>query len=84
MPISSVHASVEENQVGRKVLESFEKPFLTAFSDSDPVTRGGARVFLERARGRREQKHVTIEGARYFLQEDKPDEIVALLDQFIR
>lgn len=83
VPITSSHKSVEENRIAWKVLETFDKPFLTAFSDSDPVTRGGARVFLERVPGTRGQNHVTIEGAGHFLQEDKPDEVVDLLHRFI-
>ena len=84
VPITSAHKSVEENRIAWKVLETFDKPFLTAFSDSDPVTRGGARAFLERVPGTRGQSHVIIEGAGHFLQEDKPEEIVALLHRFIQ
>jgi haloalkane dehalogenase len=84
VPITSAHASVQENKAAWKVLEAFDKPFLTAFSDSDPLTRGGERVFQLRVPSTRGQTHVTIEGAGHFLQEDKPDVIAELLDQFIR
>ncbi len=57
---------------------------LTAFSDSDPVTKGGERIFQARVPGAKGQAHVTIAGGGHFLQEDKPAEIAALLDGFIR
>lgn len=84
VPVTGLHGSVEENKAAWKVLEHFNKPMLTAFSDGDPVTKGGERAFLERVPGTNGQKHVTIQGGGHFLQEDKPDEITALLDQFIR
>lgn len=84
VPITPEHASVAENRNAWRVLENFQKPFLTAFSDGDPVTKGGERPFQERVPGAKGQKHVTIAGGGHFLQEDKPDEIVALLDSFIR
>lgn len=47
------------------------------------MTKGGDRAFQERVPGARGQAHVTIAGAGHFLQEDRPDEIAALLDGFI-
>ena len=78
-------ASLRRREQGRLgVLGKFEKPFLTAFSDGDPVTKGGERVFQERVPGAKGRKHVTIAGGGHFLQEDKPAEIVAVLDNFIK
>ena len=84
VPVTPQHGSVAENLAAWKVLEAFDKPFLTAFSDSDPVTKGGERVFQTRVPGTKGQKHVTIAGGGHFLQEDKPDELTALLDSFIK
>ena len=84
VPITPEHASVEENKAAWKVLEAFEKPVLTAFSDGDPVSKGGERVFQERVPGAKGQPHVTIAGGGHFLQEDKPEELVALIDNFIK
>ncbi|MGB8685147.1 MAG: haloalkane dehalogenase [Candidatus Binatus sp.] len=83
VPITPQHGSVAENKAAWKVLENFRKPFLTAFSDSDPVTKGGEQIFQQRVPGTKGQKHVTITGAGHFLQEDKPDEIADLLHEFI-
>ncbi len=84
VPITPEHPSVEENKAAWKVLEAFEKPFLTAFSDQDPVTKGGEKIFQERVPGAKGQPHVTIEGGGHFLQEDKPAELVELIDGFIK
>ena len=82
VPISSKHASVAENEAAWKVLERFDKPFLTAFSDGDAVTRGGEAAFQARVPGAKDQPHVTLSGG-HFLQEDSPDEITALIDAMI-
>jgi haloalkane dehalogenase len=79
VPVTPEHASVAENRAAWAVLEQFEKPFVTAFSDGDPVTKGGEAVFQARVRGARNQAHVTLKGG-HFLQEDSPAEIAALID----
>ena len=83
VPITPEHGSVAENKAAWKVLEKFNKPFLTAFSDSDPVTKGGEVIFQNRVPGTKGQKHVTIVDGGHFLQEDKPDEIADLVNGFI-
>lgn len=62
-----------------EVLGQFERPLLTAFSDGDPVTAGGERVFHKLVPGAGGQPHRTIEGGGHFLQEDRPDECVAAI-----
>jgi haloalkane dehalogenase len=79
VPVTPEHASVAENLAAWRVLEAFTRPFLTAFSDSDPVTRGGEQIFQQRVPGAKGQPHSTIQQAGHFLQEDKPDEISDLL-----
>jgi haloalkane dehalogenase len=84
VPITPEHPSVAENKAAWRVLETYRKPFLTAFSDSDPVTKGGDKLFQERVPGADGQPHRIIAGGGHFLQEDKPTELVELIDQFIR
>ena len=79
VPITPQHASVAENNVAWKVLSKFDKPFVTAFSDNDPVTHGGERPFQKQIPGAKGQAHVTLKGG-HFLQEDSPDDIVVLID----
>lgn len=83
VPITPQHASVTENLAAWRVLSAFDKPFITAFSDNDPVTKGADLVFQKRISGAKGQAHVTLRGG-HFLQEDSPDEIVALIDGAIK
>ncbi len=85
---SLVPTSVEEpahadNVAAWKVLESFDKPFLTAFSDRDAVTAGGERIFQHKVPGAKDQPHVTVEGAGHFLQEDAGPEVGRILVDLI-
>jgi haloalkane dehalogenase len=64
-------------------LEAFDRPFVTAFSDGDPITRGGAAPFQARVPGAKGQAHAMLTGG-HFLQEDCPADIVALIDQVAR
>ena len=54
-----------------EVLKQWDKPFLTAFSDSDPITRGGDAIFQKLIPGTNDQPHTTIENGGHFLQEDQ-------------
>jgi haloalkane dehalogenase len=65
------------------VFSKWEKPFLTAYSDGDPVTRGADRQFLERVPGTRGQPHTTIKGAGHFLQETHGEELAKVVNDFI-
>lgn len=71
------------NQRAWAALERFDKPFLTAFGDSDPVTRGGDRVLQARIPGAKGQPHCTLERAGHFCQEDAGEALAALLIGFM-
>ncbi len=84
VPITDAHASVPECKAAWEILAGFNKPFLTAFSDRDPITRGGDKIFQARIPGTRGQPHATIRKAGHFLQEDQPAALVALIDNMVR
>lgn len=73
----------DDNIAAWKVLEQFEKPLLCAFSDSDPITGGGDRIFLERVPGAANQPHTTITGGGHFLQEDQGPQLANVIVDFI-
>ena len=79
VPVTAAHASVAENVAAWTVLEAFDKPCITAFSDADPVTKGGEVAFQARVAGAKGQPHVMLKGS-HFLQEDCPDDIVEVID----
>ncbi|MCI3133625.1 haloalkane dehalogenase [Phenylobacterium aquaticum] len=79
VPVTPEHAQVAENLAAWKVLEAFDKPVVTCFSDADPVSGGGEKVFQARVPGAKGQPHVILHGG-HFLQEDSPAEIVELVD----
>ena len=83
VPTSEDDPASADNQAAWKVLETFDRPFLLAFSDQDPVTAGGDAPFRAKVPGAADQPHVTIEGAGHFLQEDRGPELAQLLIDFI-
>ncbi|HEY7070525.1 MAG TPA: haloalkane dehalogenase, partial [Acidimicrobiales bacterium] len=69
VPTSPDDPAAEANRAAWQVLEGWDKPVLTAFSDGDAITRGGARPFESRIPGAQGRPHTTIEGGGHFLQE---------------
>ena len=63
------------------MLKQFDKPFMCAFSDDDPVTAGGDKPFIDKVPGCQGVEHRTISPAGHFLQQDQPQQCVqAILD----
>ncbi|MEG3632004.1 haloalkane dehalogenase [Streptomyces poriticola] len=83
VPISPDDPASGPNREAWQALEQFDKPFLCAFSDQDPITGGLDRIFRERVPGAQGQKHTTIEGGGHFLQEDRGPELAETVNQFI-
>ena len=71
------------NRAAWATLGSFQRPFLTAFSDSDPITGGGDAIFRRLVPGAKGQPHTTIEGGGHFLQEDKGPELARVIADFV-
>ena len=61
------------------MLNKWEKPFLCAFGDSDPVTKGGDRAFIAAVPGTKGQPHTTIAGGGHFIQEDRGEELAKVI-----
>jgi len=83
VPTSPNDPASADNIAAWEVLSEFTKPFLIAFSDSDPVTKGGDAPFHAKVPGAQGQKHVTVENAGHFLQEDKGEELARTINEFI-
>lgn len=84
VPISTDDPEHEANKKAFEQLGKWGKPFLTAFSDSDPVTRGGDIFLQQYIPGAKGQNHTTIKDAAHFVQEDKGPELAELMIEFIK
>ncbi len=83
VPITPDDPAAEANRRAWEVLTKLELPFLTAFSDSDPITRGAEKFLQEMIPGARGQPHVIIKDAGHFLQEDRGEELARVVVEFI-
>ncbi len=83
VPVSPDNPATEANRDAWKIFEQWEKPFLTCFSNRDPITRGGEVPWQERVPGARHQPHVRIRNAGHFLQEEKGPELAEMLIDFV-
>ena len=84
VPTTTKDPATDANRAACKVFERWEKPFLTTFSNRDPITRGGQKAWQEKVPGAKGQAHVKIKNAGHFLQEDKGEELAAVLIEYIR
>ena len=84
VPTSPDDPASAANRKAWEVLEKWEKPVLTAFGDSDPITRGADRRIQQRIPGAQGQPHTTIEGAGHFIQEDKGDELARVIVDWLK
>jgi haloalkane dehalogenase len=62
---------------------TFNKPFLCAFSDSDPVTAGGDKIMQKLIPGCQGQAHTTIKQGGHFLQEDQGPQLADVILEFL-
>ena len=83
VPVFADDPANEANRKAWEVFERWEKPFLTAFGDSDPISRGGERSFQRRVPGAQGQAHVSVEGAGHFIQESHGEELARIINEFI-
>lgn len=82
VPTTQDMDGVSDNINAWKILSQFDKPFLTAFSDEDPITRGLDRHFHSRIKGCAGQPHSIVKGGGHFLQEDVPDALSGIIVRF--
>jgi haloalkane dehalogenase len=83
VPIDPNNPASEANRAAWKVLEQWHKPFLTCFSNGDPITRGGDKFMQGKVPGAKGQPHVTLTGG-HFLQEDSGAEYALEVNKLIK
>jgi haloalkane dehalogenase len=76
VPVTPNDPSSQVNREAWQKLKKWDKPFLCAFSDSDPIMAGVDKTFIKLVPGTKNMPHTTIEKAGHFLQEDNPEDCV--------
>ena len=82
VPTTPDNPASDTNRRAWDVFKQWEKPFLTTFSNRDPITRGGDRPFQKLVPGAQDLEHVKIRNAGHFLQEDRGEELAEVLIRF--
>lgn len=83
VPTAPDDPAAPANRAAWASLERFERPFLTAFSDRDPITAGNERSLQHRIPGAAGREHPTIAGAGHFLQEDRGPQLAAVVVELV-
>lgn len=84
IPQDAANPATPANQRAWEVLTTWAKPFLCAYSDQDPITRGADKPFLDRVPGCLGQPHTVIEGGGHFLQEDRGPQLAQVVVDWLR
>lgn len=84
VPVSTDDPERDANLGAWQILQKFDKPWLTAFSDSDPITKGGDAVFQKLIPGAAGQAHTTIKNGGHFLQEDQGEQLADVTVSFMQ
>jgi haloalkane dehalogenase len=74
----------DANRRAWDVLHTWRKPFLTAFSDQDPITAGADKVMRKEIPGCEGQPHTTLVGGSHFLQEDVGEDLARVVVDFVK
>jgi haloalkane dehalogenase len=72
------------NRAAWRQLAAWDKPFLVAFSDRDPITGPMAAALKRTVPGAAGRQHPVLAGAGHFLQEDAGEELGAVIAAFVR
>jgi len=84
VPTSPDDPASAANRAAWQQLSGWQKPFLVAFSDRDPITGAMGPALRAAVPGAAGVQHPVIEGAGHFLQEDAGDRLGAVIADFIR
>ncbi len=84
VPTSPDDPATPANRAAWERLGQWDKPFLVAFSDGDPITGAMAPVLRKVIPGAADRDHPVIADAGHFLQEDAGDHLGAVIADFVR
>jgi haloalkane dehalogenase len=84
VPTTPDDPATAANRAAWERLRAWDKPFLVAFSDRDPITGAMAPILKSAVPGAAGLDHPVIEGAGHFLQEDAGERLGMVIADFIR
>jgi haloalkane dehalogenase len=84
VPTSPDDPAAEANRAAWRQLAAWDKPFLVAFSDGDPITGAMAPILRRTVPGAAGVEHSVITGAGHFLQEDAGQRLGTVIAAFVR
>lgn len=84
VPVRPDDPASAPNRKAWETLSKFNKPFLTAFSDKDPITKAAGPILRKLIPGCEGQPHTTIENGGHFLQEDQGETLARVVVDFMR
>jgi haloalkane dehalogenase len=84
VPITPDDPAAPANRAAWDVLKTWVKPFVCAFGDSDPITRGGEAVLRKQIPGAAQEQHVTLVGAAHFSQEDAAERLAEVVVDLVQ
>jgi len=83
VPATPDNPASAANRAAWRQLSTWDKPFLVAFSDRDPITGPMAPVLKRAMPGAAGRAHPVLEGAGHFLQEDAGEKLGAIIAAFV-
>ena len=83
VPALPTSPSLGQQAKAWEFFEAFDKPFLCAFADNNPVTAGAEQEFLNPVPGTKGLPHTTIKGGGHFVQENAPDQLAKVIIKLI-
>jgi haloalkane dehalogenase len=84
VPAAPDDPASDANRAAWQRLAEWDKPFLVAFSDRDPITGAMAPVLKRAMPGAAGLEHPVLHGAGHFLQEDAGQQLGDIIAAFIR
>jgi haloalkane dehalogenase len=83
LPTAPDDPATEANRRAWQRLAAWDRPFLVAFSDRDPITASMAPMLKRTIPGAADLDHPVIEGAGHFLQEDAGPQLAEAVVRFM-
>jgi haloalkane dehalogenase len=84
VPTAPDDPAAPANRAAWRRLSTWDRPFLVAFSDGDPITGGMAPILKRSVPGAAGLDHPVLPGAGHFLQEDAGERLGEVIVDFVR